>query len=140
VPNIGSFALICTGTPSAVAVQTTRTTEIAAAFPIAPAGIVRVTCVPVAATPFTTEVPRLVVVTFGFAGGVGRVPVVVLGVGNFICVAVIVEESSRYAYPATGSKIDVTVNAALPELAGGVIVSDVATRPDPSRATVIVFV
>jgi hypothetical protein len=78
VPLRGSDVLIWTGTISVVEIQLTRTICIGWALPIAPAGIVSVTWVPVAGTPLITDVPRLVVVTLGRAGGVGLAGAVVL--------------------------------------------------------------
>ncbi len=75
------------------------------ALPMAPAGIVIVTCVPVAGTLLTTAVPRLAEVSLGGVGRAGGVPDAVRGGGSVSCIAIIVEELSIYRYPATGSKI-----------------------------------
>jgi hypothetical protein len=69
------------------------------ALPIAPAGMISVSCVPFAETPLTTCVPRSVVVTLGREGGVRlgvSLPAAGAPVefGNLDWRAVIVEESS----------------------------------------------
>ena len=72
VPVRGSLDLISTGTFKAVEIQVVRTIVIACVLPIAPAGMVSVTCVPAAVTELMVSVPRLTVAIWIPLGGAGR--------------------------------------------------------------------
>jgi hypothetical protein len=101
VPERGSLDLISTGTFKAVETQVVRTIAMACVLPIAPAGMVSVTSVPVAVTELMVSVPRLTVAIWIPVGGLGRaggVPPVVEpeGAGSGVWTAVIFDEFSTY--------------------------------------------
>jgi hypothetical protein len=124
-----------TGTFNAVEIQISRVLVIGAALPWAPAGMVIVSVVPVAANPSIVLLPKSVFETCGAfapAGGAGGLLPLGGAGGNVIFIAEESCEFSRATKPATGSKMVTKVRVS-PE--GRVIVLSVRVRPSASRYT-----